>query len=121
MSRLKKKKSPEVSPPVDETPSNVSEFPAQPSAHDEDFGKMNEQEKKVSDEMQIERDRAAALVRLNESTDYVLENFNLKNRGFIVSGFDDRINKVMVSLSNDLFDVKVTIKDPDSCGIFLNV
>lgn len=45
--------------------------------------------------------------------DHLQNNFNLKDRNFVLAGYSDKGNKIITTLSNEDYDVQVTIKSGD--------
>lgn len=42
--------------------------------------------------------------------DHLQNHFNLKDRNFVLAGYADKGNKIITTLSNEDYDVQVTIK-----------
>lgn len=45
--------------------------------------------------------------------DHLQNLFNLKDRNFVLAGYADKGNKIITTLSNEDYDVQVTIKSGD--------
>lgn len=81
---------------------NSDEQEALTTQHEKD----TESEKKVSTE------------KLQKAVEVAESSFNLPGGNFAVTGFSDKGNKFILSLSSDDFDLTVTIKDAEKYGIF---
>ena len=49
---------------------------------------------------------------------HLQDKFNLKNKNFVLSGYADKGNKIITTLSNEDYDVTVTVKSPDLLYVF---
>lgn len=49
---------------------------------------------------------------------HLQDKFNLKNKNFVLSGYADKGNKIITTLSNKDYDVTVTVKSPDLLYMF---
>ena len=81
---------------------NEAEQTALAEQHDKD----TEDSKKVSIE------------KMQKAVEVAQEQFNLCDKNFSMSGFADKGRKCQLSMSNDDFDIVITIKDTEKFQIF---
>lgn len=81
---------------------------------------MNEAEQTALAE-QHEKDTAeskkVSIVKMEKAVEVVSEQFNLCDRNFSMNGFADKGGKCQLSMSNDDFDIVITVKDTEKFGI----
>ena len=58
-----------------------------------------------------------SIKKMEAVVDCVSNHFNLSEGSFVVNAFADKGNKSQISLSNEDFDIVVTIKDNEKFGI----
>ena len=70
---------------------------------------------------QVEADevksRDISIKKMESVVDCVSEAFHLSDGNYVVNAFADKGNKSQISLSNEDFDIVVTIKDNEKFGI----
>lgn len=110
-------------PTVEQMPENVTPLPLSEPEHapepEEDFGAPTlEEQNAMQDSDDRDDEPSDTTARLDSTVKYVLDSFNLDNRGFVVKAFADKGKKgVMASLVNADFDVTVVVKDPAKYNI----
>lgn len=81
---------------------------------------LNEQEQEALAE-QHERDTAeskkVSTAKMEKAVEVVGDQFNLCDRNFSMNGFADKGGKCQLSMSNDDFDIVITVKDTEKFGI----
>ena len=81
---------------------------------------INEDEAKALAE-QVKSDEAKSreisIKKMEAVVDCVSEAFHLSDGSYVVNAFADKGNKSQISLSNEDFDIVVTIKDNEKFGI----
>lgn len=81
---------------------------------------INEDEQKALAE-QVKSDEAKSkeisIKKMEAVVDCVSEAFHLSDGSYVVNAFADKGNKSQISLSNEDFDIVVTIKDNEKFGI----
>lgn len=81
---------------------------------------INEDEQKALAE-QVKSDEAKSrdisIKKMEAVVDCVSEAFHLSDGNYVVNAFADKGNKSQISLSNEDFDIVVTIKDNEKFGI----
>ena len=81
---------------------------------------INEDEAKALAE-QVKSDEAKSreisIKKMEAVVDCVSEAFHLSEGNYVVNAFADKGNKSQISLSNEDFDIVVTIKDNEKFGI----
>ena len=96
----------EKTAPVEETSSpspylNEAEQTALAEQHEKDTADS----KKVSTE------------KMQRAVEVVSDHFNLYDKNFSVNGFADKGSKCQLSMSNDNFDIVITVKDTEKFAI----
>ena len=90
------------------------------SATEEENAHINEAEMTALT-AQAEADEAKSkeisIKKMESVVDCVQEEFHLSEGNYIVNAFADKGNKSQISLSNEDFDIVVTIKDNEKFGI----
>lgn len=110
-----RKKEAEVEAPDNEvTPTDVPEEVAEENPH------INEDEAEALAK-QAEADEAKSkeisIKKMESVVELVQREFNLSEGSFVMNSFADKGNKSQISLSNEDFDITVTIKDNEKFGI----
>lgn len=81
---------------------------------------INEDEAKALAE-QVKSDEAKSkeisIKKMEAVVDCVSEAFHLSDGNYVVNAFADKGNKSQISLSNEDFDIVITIKDNEKFGI----
>lgn len=98
----------EVTPVVEtspETPVSLYMNEAEQTALAEQHEKDTAESKKVS------------IAKMENAVEVVQEQFNLCDKNFSVNGFADKGSKCQLSMSNDDFDIVITVKDTEKFGI----
>ena len=98
----------EKTTPVEETtPDAVSPYmnEAEQTALAEQHEKDTAESKKVS------------IAKMESAVEVVQEQFNLFDKNFSVNGFADKGAKCQLSMSNEDFDIVITVKDTEKFGI----
>ena len=81
---------------------------------------LNEEEKKVLAEQAQANEAKSNMISTKkmEAVVALVQNvFNLSEGGYVVNAFADKGSKSQISLSNEDFDLVVTIKDTEKFGI----
>ena len=68
-------------------------------------------------EKDIAESKKVSIAKMEKAVEVVEEQFNLCDKSFAVNGFSDKGGKCQLSLSNDDFDLVVTVKDNEKFGI----
>lgn len=81
---------------------------------------MNEAEQTALAE-QHERDTAdskkVSTEKMQRAVEVVSDHFNLYDKSFSVNGFADKGSKCQLSMSNEYFDIVITVKDTEKFAI----
>lgn len=97
-----------------------SEVQASAPENVEENPHINEDEKK-SLSAQVESDEAKSkeisIKKMESVVECVQREFHLSDGNYVVNAFADKGNKSQISLSNEDFDIVVTIKDNEKFGI----
>lgn len=64
-------------------------------------------------EQEIEDSKKVSIEKMEKAVEVVQNHFNLGDKSFAVNGFADKGNKCQLSMSNEDFDLVVTIKDAE--------
>lgn len=68
-------------------------------------------------ERDVEDSLKVSTAKMESAVEVVQNHFNLCDKGFSVNGFADKGSKCQLSMSNDDFDIVVTVKDTEKFGI----
>lgn len=55
--------------------------------------------------------------KMERSLQVVQDEFNLKGKGYVMTGFNDKNSKIVLALSNRDFDIVVSIKSPEDFSL----
>lgn len=81
---------------------------------------INEEEKRAlaaQAEVDEAKSKEISIKKMESVVDCVQREFHLSEGNYIVNAFADKGNKSQISLSNEDFDIVVTIKDNEKFGI----
>lgn len=81
---------------------------------------INEDEKKALSAQAKEdeaKSKEISIQKMASVVECVQEQFHLADKGYVVNGFADKGNKSQISLSNEDFDIVITVKDNEKFGI----
>lgn len=107
------KKSKKTAPVVETTPENpVEETPVSPYMNEAEQTALAEQHEKDTAES-----KKVSIAKMENAVEVVQEQFNLCDKNFSVNGFADKGSKCQLSMSNDDFDIVITVKDTEKFGI----
>lgn len=98
----------EVTPVVETTP----ETPVSPYMNEAEQTALAEQHEKDTAES-----KKVSIAKMENAVEVVQEQFNLCDKNFSVNGFADKGSKCQLSMSNDDFDIVITVKDTEKFGI----
>ena len=102
----------EVTPAVETTPETVEETPVSPYMNEAEQTALAEQHEKDTAES-----KKVSTEKMQMAVEVVQEQFNLCDKNFSVNGFADKGSKCQLSMSNDDFDIVITVKDTEKFGI----
>ena len=115
-----KKKSKKTAPVEEEVTPVVETTPETPVEETSVSPYMNEAEQTALAE-QHEKDTAeskkVSIAKMENAVEVVQEQFNLCDKNFSVNGFADKGSKCQLSMSNEDFDIVITVKDTEKFGI----
>ena len=102
----------EVTPVVETTPETIEETSTSPYMNEAEQTALAEQHEKDTAES-----KKVSTEKMQMAVEVVQEQFNLCDKNFSVNGFADKGSKCQLSMSNDDFDIVVTVKDTEKFGI----
>lgn len=103
----------EVTPVVETTPETpVEEIPTSPYLNEAEQTALAEQHEKDTAES-----KKVSIEKMQMAVEVVQEQFNLCDKNFSVNGFADKGSKCQLSMSNEDFDIVITVKDTEKFGI----
>ena len=102
----------EVTPVMETTPETVEETPVSPYMNEAEQTALAEQHEKDTAES-----KKVSTEKMQMAVEVVQEQFNLCDKNFSVNGFADKGSKCQLSMSNDDFDIVITVKDTEKFGI----
>ena len=101
----------EKTAPIEQTaPEEV--FPVSPYLNDAEQTALAEQHEKDTAES-----KKVSIAKMEKAVEVVQEMFNLCDRNFSMNGFADKGSKCQLSMSNEDFDIVITVKDTEKFGI----
>lgn len=95
----------------------VEEIPVEETNVVEDNPYMNEEEKEVIEfdgEQYVEDSTKVSSEKMNKVLDLLQEKFNLKDKGFELTGYADKGNKIIATLSNLDYEATFTLKSQET-------
>jgi len=98
----------------------VKDMVAQETQSEETSKYLNEYEKSALSEQHekdVEESKRVSTKKMEKAVEIVQNTFNLASGSFVVNGFADKGNKCQLSLSNDDFDLVISVKDTEKFGI----
>lgn len=104
----------ETEPEVNEVEVTVSDETVEENPH------INEAEAEVlakQAEAEEAKSKEISIKKMESVVECVQKEFHLSEGNYIVNAFADKGNKSQISLSNEDFDIVVTIKDNEKFGI----
>lgn len=102
----------EVTPTVETTPETIEETSTSPYMNEAEQTALAEQHEKYTAES-----KKVSTEKMQMAVEVVQEQFNLCDKNFSVNGFADKGSKCQLSMSNDDFDIVITVKDTEKFGI----
>ena len=102
----------EVTPAVETTPETIEETSTSPYMNEAEQTALAEQHEKDTAES-----KKVSTEKMQMAVEVVQEQFNLCDKNFSVNGFADKGSKCQLSMSNDDFDIVITVKDTEKFGI----
>lgn len=104
MAKFKKTKTEEVAEETTTEESTESEYmtDGEKEVLEEDGQQYKEEQEKVSSE------------KMNKVLDLLQEQFNLRDKGFELTGYADKGNKIVATLTNQDYEATFTLKSQDT-------
>lgn len=90
----------------------VEEVPVSPYMNEAEQNALAEQHKKDTADS-----KKVSIEKMQTAVEVVQDMFNLIDKNFSVNGFADKGSKCQLSMSNDDFDIVITIKDTEKFNI----